>query len=149
MPTDLEVLRAASELLGSLRGAFPAAPERTQVLDVIVGQLDAMADRMDSERAQPGPGATPEGEGWLKPWVPQPGVTFLAEGASVRSLVALEPPPARGIVGVDVPGKWNHGARDNLSLICHADVAEEWGRYLVDAAGAARRDETAYREQHG
>ncbi len=82
-----------------------------------------------------------------KPWVPRPGVTFLASGAYTRSLVAVEPPPPRGLVGVDLTGKWNHGAEDPLSLIVYPDVAEEWGTDLIAAAGGARRDEDKVRGQ--
>jgi hypothetical protein len=77
-------------------------------------------------RVQPPEGSEPEGAGFGKPWVPQASVTFLAFGAYVRSIVRTEPPPARGLVGMDVPGKWNHGAKDTLSLIVRPEVAREW-----------------------
>lgn len=94
-----------------------------------------------TDQMQPPEGSEPEGAGMGKPWVPQPGVTFLAFGAYSRSLVAIEPPPPRGLVGADVRGKWNHGAEDTLSLLIDPEVAEEWGRDLIAAARAARRDE--------
>jgi hypothetical protein len=73
-------------------------------------------------------------------------VTFLAEGAFVRSLIDLtEDHRGLGLVGIDVQGKWNHGARDTLSMICHPEVAEEWGRFLLEAAAAARKDQRRYR----
>ena len=102
---------------------------------------------MSDERMQPPEGSEPEGPGWLKAWVPRPGVNFLAFGAYTRSLVAVEPPPPRGLVGADIKGKWNHGAEDTLSLIIGPDVAEEWGRDLIAAAQAARKDEAKVR--HG
>jgi hypothetical protein len=33
---------------------------------------------MSDERMQPPEGSEPEGPGWLKAWVPRPGVNFLA-----------------------------------------------------------------------
>jgi hypothetical protein len=102
---------------------------------------------MTTERMKPPEGSEPEGPGMGKPWVPQPGVTFLVFGAYTRSLVAIEPPPPRGLVGVDVKGKWNHGAEDTLSLLVSPEVAEEWGADLRDGARAARRDEAKVRRQ--
>jgi hypothetical protein len=95
----------------------------------------------------PPEGSEPEGPGWMKPWRPQPGVTFLAFGAYTRSLVAVEPPPPRGLVGVDVQGKWNHGAKDTLSLIVVAHTAREWGAALIEAADAAERDEATVKRR--
>jgi hypothetical protein len=99
-----------------------------------------------SERMEPPSGSEPEGPGMGKPWVPQPGVTFLAFGAYVRSLVALQPEVA-GLVGADVGGKWNHGAPDTLSLIMAPDTAREIAEALLDAAGAAERDEAQVRRE--
>ena len=96
---------------------------------------------MSEERAEPRPGSEPEGAGYGKEWVPAPGVTFLAEGAFVRSVLDATQGRWIGIVAMDVEGKWNHGAKDTLSILMHRDVAAEWGRYLVDAALAAAHDE--------
>jgi hypothetical protein len=101
-----------------------------------------MTSRMD-----PPEGSEPEGADMGKPWVPRPGVTFLAEGAYVRSIVAVQPPPPRGLVGIDVAGKWNHGAKDTLSLITSPDTAREWGQALLEAADAAERDEAQVRRE--
>jgi hypothetical protein len=98
-----------------------------------------------TERMEPPEGSEPDGPGWLKAWRPQPGVTFLAAGAYTRSLVAIDPPPPRGLVGVDVEGRWNHGGEDKLSLIVHPDTAREWGEALIEAADAAERDERKVR----
>lgn len=77
-----------------------------------------------------------------QPWVPQIGVTFIATGALVRSLIDLtKGREGNGLVGIDVAGKWNHAAKDTLSIITDSDVAEEWGHYLIEAAQAARKDQ--------
>lgn len=93
---------------------------------------------------KPPKGSEPEGRGFGKPYRPQPGVTFLAYGAFVRSLVSVEPPPPTGLVAVDVEGKWNHGAHDTLSLIVDPEVAREWGRYLIEGADKAEQDLKRY-----
>lgn len=96
---------------------------------------------------QPPEGSEPEGQGVGKPWVPRPGVTFLAFGALVRSLLdQTKGHEGSGLVGVDVQGKWNHGAHDTLSIIVRPDVAEEWGRFLLEGAAAARLDQERYRK---
>jgi hypothetical protein len=100
-----------------------------------------------TERAEPAPGSEPEGGGFGKPWVAQPGVTFLAESAFVRSVVDVGS-GGQGLVAIDVQGKWNHGARDTLSIICHPDVAKEWADFLVHAAHAAPRDAARWRIEH-
>lgn len=92
-------------------------------------------------RMQPPEGSEPDGPGFGKTWVPRRGVTFLASGALVRSLIDLsEANDGQGLVGMDIEGKWNHAAKDVLSIIAHPDVAEEWGNYLIEAAAAARKD---------
>jgi hypothetical protein len=103
----------------------------------------------DPERMEPPEGSEPEGPGMGKPWVPRPGVMFLVFGTYNRSLVAIQPPPPRGLVGVDAKGKWNHGAEDTLSMIVSPDVAREWGEQLIEAAAAAERDEDQVRRQRG
>lgn len=105
---------------------------------------------MSDERMQAPEGSEPEGAGIGKPWVPRPGVTFLAQGAFVRSLIdQTKGHEGEGLVGVDVQGKWNHGAKDTLSMIVHPDVAEEWGQFLIDGAKAARADQARYGRRSG
>ena len=100
-----------------------------------------MSDRKENERMGPPEGSEPEGHGFGKPWVPQVGVTFIATGALVRSLVDLtKGREGEGLVGIDVAGKWNHAAKDTLSIITDPEVAEEWGHFLIEAALAARKD---------
>lgn len=95
-----------------------------------------------TDRMQPPEGSEPEGPGFGKPWVPQVGVTFMASGALVRSLIDMTAgQEGNGLVAMDVAGKWNHAAADTLSIITHPDVAEEWGHYLIDCAAAARKDQ--------
>lgn len=84
-----------------------------------------------------------------KPWVPRPGATFLVFGTYNRSLVAVEPAPPRGLVGIDAKGKWNHGSDDTLSMIVSPEVAREWGEQLIEAADAAERDEATVRRRRG
>jgi hypothetical protein len=103
---------------------------------------------MSDERATPAEGSEPEGPGFGKPWRAQPGVTFLAEGAFVRTIIELEPGPPQGLVAIDVQGKWNHGARDTLSIICHPEVATEWGAFLGEAAKTAPADAERYIREH-
>jgi len=95
---------------------------------------------MTENRAEPPEGSEPDGPGFGKPWVPRPGVTFLAKGAVVRSALDLTKGRVDGIVAMDVLGKWNHAAADTLSIICHPGVAREWGQYLIEAADAADAD---------
>lgn len=98
-------------------------------------------------RMEPPEGSEPQGAGFGKPWVPQIGVTFVASGAFVRSLIAVTGgSDGDGLVGIDVAGKWHSGAKDTLSIVVHPDVAEEWGHYLIECAAAARRDQAAVRE---
>ena len=113
--------------------------------DELQRQLDelhgAPVEPVPAPRLEPIEGSEPEGTGFGKPWVPQIGVTFLANGALVRSLLDLtEGHEREGLVGMDVTGKWNHAAEDTLSIIAHPDVAEEWGRFLIAGAEAARKD---------
>lgn len=80
-----------------------------------------------------------------KTWVPRPGVTFLVFRTTNRSVVAVEPPPPRGLVGIDADGKWNHGGEDTLSMLVDPEIAREWGAQLIEAADAAERDERRIR----
>jgi hypothetical protein len=98
-----------------------------------------------SECILPPEGSLPDGTGTGKPWIPRPGATFLTESVLTRSLVAVEPPPPQGVVGIDLQGRWNHGAGDILSLIVHPKVAREWASDLLAAADAAERDEERVR----
>jgi hypothetical protein len=118
--------REALAVIDELLKRIPSSP-------VTVGTMD------------PVPGSEPEGGGFGKPWVPQPGVTFLVEGAYVRSLVDITTGP-KGLVGVDVQGKWNHGAKDTLSILVHPEVAEQWGEWMMKGAAGAREDEAVYRQ---
>jgi hypothetical protein len=71
--------------------------------------------------------------------------TYNASGAFTRSVVGLavgEAPFAT--VLVDLTGKWNHGAADELSLIMTPDLAREWAATLAEAATAADADLAAY-----
>lgn len=76
-------------------------------------------------------------------------VPYLVFGAHTRSMVALQPEPVMGLVESQTEGKWNHGAPYKLTLLIDPDIAEEWGRDLIDCAAAARRDEQAYKRRHG
>jgi hypothetical protein len=115
--------------------------------DVIATSVEQLHALMNEERMQPPEGSEPEGAGFGKPWAPQPGVTFLAAGAFVRSLIdQTKGREGHGLVGVDVQGKWNHGAADTLSLIVSPDIAEEWGQCLIDGAKAARVDQVRWIE---
>ncbi len=102
-------------------------------------------DRFKNEaRYEPPSDSSPAGEGFAKPWVPRPGVTFMAEGAMVRSII--NPKNGDGMVAFDLGGRWKSAADDTLSVICHRDVAREIGQYLLDAADAAKRDEQTWAE---
>ncbi len=103
-------------------------------------------DRFKNEQRYEAPAdSEPDGKGFLQAWVPQTGVTFLANGAFVRSII--DPKTDEGLVAFDIDGKWNHAAKDTLSVICHRDVAREMGQYLLDAADAAKRDEIEWRNK--
>jgi hypothetical protein len=102
------------------------------------------------ERTQPPEGSEPEGPGFGKPWVPRPGVTFVASGAYVRSLIDLtEGREGRALIGMDVTGKWNHAAPDTLSIVVSPDVALEWAEYIIEAHAACEADERRWRAEHG
>ena len=93
-------------------------------------------------RMEPPEGSEPDGPGPGNVWVPQVGVTFIATGAYVRSLLDMTSGrEGQGLVGIDVAGKWNHAAKDTLSIITTPDMAEEWGRFLIEVAAAAREDQ--------
>jgi hypothetical protein len=102
----------------------------------------------DEDRMGPVPGSEPEGSGFSKTWVPQPGVTFLANSAFVRSIIELEPGPVHGLVAIDIEGKWNHGAHDTLSIITSPEVAKEWAEFMIEAASAAPGDAERYIREH-
>lgn len=99
-------------------------------------------------RTEARPGSEPDGPGFGRPWVATPGATFIADGAFVRSVVAATSPP-RGLVAMDLPGRWNRAAKDTLSVIISPETAEELGAFLTEAAGAARRDEAVVKEREG
>lgn len=91
-------------------------------------------------------GSEPQGGGFGKPWAPQPGVTFLAAGALVRTVIEVEPGPPQALLAVDVEGKWNHGAKDTLSMLVLPDVALEWATFMVECVAACPGDEARYKE---
>lgn len=72
----------------------------------------------------------------------EPGTTFLAFGAHVQSGVGgnLAEGEARALVQMTLPGKWNHGAEDNLQVYLDPDVADQLSIYLAGASVAARED---------
>ena len=67
------------------------------------------------------------------------------DGSAAKTLVSGQGVSAPDGVGVDLAGKWNHGAQDTLSLIVHPDIAREWARDLLAAADAAEADERKVR----
>lgn len=92
----------------------------------------------------------PDGDGFGKPYVPDPGVTFLIHGAEVSSVLGFN--KTRGVeepqatVAIDMGGKWNHGAKDTLTAFCHPDIAREMAQALLEAADAAERDVITWKE---
>lgn len=72
----------------------------------------------------------------------EPGTTYLAFGAHVQSGAGqnLADDEFRPIVQVTLPGKWNHGAEDNLQVMLAPEIAEELAGYLTAAAAASRDD---------
>jgi hypothetical protein len=93
-----------------------------------------------TERMGPLEGSEPEGPGFGKAWVSAP-KAYLAEGFYVRTIIdvssQVEP---QALIALDLTGRWNKGSRENHSLIIHPEVAEELGRYLLEAASVAPRD---------
>jgi hypothetical protein len=102
-----------------------------------------------SDRVEPTPDSEPEGRGIGKVYAPQTGTTFLGFGAFVRSIIAAQPEPAQPLVSVDLEGKWNHGAKDRLSILLSPELALELAALLKEAAPAAREDVIAWRRSGG
>lgn len=145
MATEYEILRKTAKVIRQYAGKTgrPTRADRAG-LNELGDLISGWADRIDEGRMTAPAGSTPEGEGWGKPWRPQPGVTFLAFGALTRTFIETEPGPVQGMAGIDLTGKWNHGAADTLSIICHASVAEEWGRDLQEVGIQAPLDAVEY-----
>jgi len=99
-----------------------------------------------SEGVGPRPGSEPEGPGFSKPYLAGVGTTFLFGGAYVRTVIDVA--NERGLVVLDIQGRWNHGARDTLTLFLTADGAKEVGPMLVEAAEACPGDWERYRREH-
>ena len=91
-------------------------------------------------RTKPRDGSNPEGPGFGKPYVPKPGATFVAEGAFVTSLLGNNERPMP-LIAMDVQGHFL-GLKGNLtmSIIVHADVADDWGPAMTEAAKVARAE---------
>lgn len=146
MATELEMLRSTVEIIHAYaQKRHPTRDERI-ALAQLGGVLAQWADSIDDTRMEPPANAEGIDPELGRVWRPQPGVTFLAASAYVRTFIEIEPGPVRGMVGMDIAGKWNHGAKDTLSAICHRDTAEEWGRFLIEAAHQAPLDEAAFKE---
>jgi hypothetical protein len=143
--TELEILRKAVAVLTDYASKEEPPTDGDKLgLALLADNFEAWADRIDAERMTPPEGSEINAEGFGTLWAPQPGVTFLGSGALTRSIVGVSPPPVHGLVGVDLKGKWNHGAADTLSLIVNPGVAQEWGNDLLDAAAQAPLDAEVY-----
>jgi hypothetical protein len=92
------------------------------------------------DRADPREGSTPAGEGFGKAWVAAP-KAYLAEGAFVRTVIDVTSHARpEALIGIDLTGKWNHGPREDLSILIDPEIAEELGRYLIEGARVAPED---------
>lgn len=61
----------------------------------------------------------------------------MGHGAYVRSVIGALPPPAKGLVAVDLDGHWNHGANDVHSIVLYPELAHDLARMLIEAADQA------------
>ena len=98
-----------------------------------------------SKRYTPPKDHEPEGQEFGKPWRVPVGTTFIVSGAMVRSIIDQK--RSRGMVAVDLGGKWNHAAEDTLALIIDRDTAKEIAAYLTEAVAAAEHDEIEWKRQ--